>query len=288
MALPAWSRPQVHRTLVLPALDEVDAVPGLAALAREAADVVDRVVVLDGGSTDGTPAAARAAGLEVIDAASRPPGRPVLGKGDSAWRIADLDTDVLVFRDADVRGVGPTDIDALATAVERSGVALAKGRFTRLQFADGPPRPVSGRITTFVAEPLLALVVPAVAHLPEPLSGQFAIRREVLERLPVVTRYGLDVGLVLGVAATCGTDAIASVDVGSLTHRSKSDASLVPMAHDVAATILGRGDAVAGVPAGVPDDTDDAVLRRLACAGPDGPLVVRPPRRDFTDRAEQP
>lgn len=283
MALPAWSREQVHRTLVLPALDEVDAVPGLAALVREAADVVDRVVVVDGGSTDGTPAAARAAGLEVIDAASCPPGGPVLGKGDSVWRVADLKTDVLVFRDADVRGVGPADIDALAIAVEGAGIALAKGRFTRLQFADGPPRPVSGRITTFVAEPLLALVAPAVAHLPEPLSGQFAIRREVLERLPVVTRYGLDVGLVMDVASTFGTDAIASVDVGSLTHRWKADASLVPMAHDVAATILGRHDA----PAARTDGTDDAVLKRLACAGPDGPLVVRPPRRAWTNRARR-
>ncbi len=139
---------------------------------------------------------------------------------------------------------------------------------------------MSGRITTFVAQPLLALLVPSVAAVPEPLSGQFAIRREVLQQLPVVTRYGLDVGLVLDVAATYGTEAIASVDVGSLTHRSKSDASLVPMAHDVAATILGRR-ATSTAPA---DDPDDAVSARLPCAGPDGPLVVRPARRAWASR----
>ncbi len=305
VGLPALDRAAVHRTLVVPTLDEVDAVPGLAVLARavRADGVVERVVVVDGGSTDGTVARARDAGLEVVAAAEQAPGEPVRGKGDSVWRVAALATDVLVFRDADVVGIGATDLDALAGAVERPGVALAKGRFDRLQHRDGPPRAVSGRITTFVARPLLGLLAPDLG-LSEPLSGQFAVRAAVLAGLPVVTRYGVDVGLALDVAARFGPDAVTSVDVGPLTHRAKDDASLVPMAHDVAATILGRvagrdgtldpvAEPVVAAMLGPRErDQPPAVADVLPCAGPDGPLVVRPPRRawlaDHADAVEHP
>lgn len=282
--LPPLPHDRTHRTLVVPALDEVDAVPALVDLAATLDGVVDRVVVVDGGSTDGTVEAARAAGLEVLVAAERGPSGDVLGKGDSLWRVADLDTDVVVWRDADVRGVDAADVDALARAVEVEGIALAKGRFTRLQEVDGAPRPLPGRITAFVARPLLALLAPDLDHVTEPLSGQVAVRAAVLADLPVVTRYGVDVGLVLDVATRFGPAAVSTVEVGPLTHRSKDDASLVPMAHDVAATILARRRPLAtDGPATSPDpDPDPDVAEHLPCAGPAGPLVVRPPRARWT------
>lgn len=274
--LPPLPHDRIHRTLVVPALDEVDAVPALVDLAATLNGIVDRVVVVDGGSIDGTVEAARAAGLEVLLAAERAPSGTVLGKGDSLWRVADLDTDVVVLRDADVRGVDAADVDALARAVEAEGIALAKGRFTRLQEVDGAPRPLPGRITAFVARPLLALVAPDLDHVTEPLSGQVAIRADVLADLPIVTRYGVDVGLVLDVASHYGPAAVTTVEVGPLTHRSKDDASLVPMAHDVAATILARRRPLAPDRADTTPDPD--VAEHLPCAGPAGPLVVRPPR----------
>lgn len=278
--LPPLAHDGTHRTLVVPALDEVDAIPALVDLAATLDGIVDRVVVVDGGSTDGTVEAARTAGLEVLVAAERGPSGPVLGKGDSLWRVADLDTDVVVLRDADVRGVDAADVDALARAVEAEGIALAKGRFTRLQEVDGASRPLPGRITAFVARPLLALVAPDLDHVTEPLSGQVAIRADVLADLPVVTRYGVDVGLVLDVASRFGPTAVSTVEVGPLTHRSKDDASLVPMAHDVAATILALRRPVTS---DHPDPTREPdVAAHLPCAGPAGPLVVRPPRAGWT------
>lgn len=286
--------------LVVPALDEADAIDDLAAVvaAALAGDTFVRAVVVDGGSSDDTVARARAAGLEVLEAADLPPGRPVLGKGDSIWRVASLQPatdrpawDVVVCRDADVRGVDAEDLAALALAAAAPGVALAKGRFDRLQYEDGPPRPTSGRITEFVARPLLALLADDVGHVAEPLSGQFAIRRDVLAALPIVTRYGVDVGLVLGVARRHGPAAVTQVDVGALVHRAKQDASLVPMAHDVAATILavtggalddvGRPATAAG-----PGEADADVAMRLPCGGPAGWLVVRPARQQGAARGD--
>ncbi len=306
--LPAIPAPTC--TLVIPALDEADSIEGLAALVARvrASGSFDRIVLVDGGSTDDTVNRARDHGIEVVTAASLGPAGPVLGKGDTLWRASDLPGDILVFRDADVDGIDVAHLQALAAAACRGGVALAKGRFERLQYADGPARPTSGRITEFVARPLLGLLAPELGHVDEPLSGQFAIRRDVLRAIEVVTRYGVDVGLVLTVADAYGADAVGSVDVGSLTHRAKQDASLVPMAHDVAATILGlRGaneHATAPVSAAPTQPATPAVMatpnpdasptaasdrghlgpgRHLPCAGPQGLLVVRPPRGTVTD-----
>lgn len=278
-------------TLVIPALDESASIDRLAPLVARvlATDLFDRAILVDGGSSDDTVARAHRHGIEVVRAADLAPGGPVLGKGDTLWRAADLPGDVLVCRDADVDGVDVDALVALARAACRPGVALAKGSFERLQYADGPPRPTSGRITEFVARPLLGLLAPELAHVVEPLSGQFAIRRDVLRGVEVVTRYGVDVGLVLAVAAAHGPAAVVSVDVGSLTHRAKQDASLVPMAHDVAATILGLRRPTTSVDAAlttIDDATGDAAMpapeavlgRGLPCAGPQGWLVVRPPR----------
>lgn len=279
--LPALQSPSC--TMVIPALDEAAAIGHLVEVATDvlATDLFTRVVVVDGGSQDDTVGRADAVGLEVVAAADLPPGPPVLGKGDSLWRAADLPGEVLVFRDADVEGVDADDLVALATAATRSGVALAKGSFDRLQYADGPPRPVSGRITEFVARPLLGLLRPDLGHVDEPLSGQFAIRRDVLRALPIATRYGVDVGLVLAVADRWGPTAVRSVPVGPLTHRAKQDASLVPMAHDVTAAIVGLAGPTAGTRGQRVDDAAP-VVARLPCAGPQGWMVLRPPREQFT------
>lgn len=295
-------------TLVIPALDEADSIERLAALVRrvESSDAFDRVVLVDGGSSDDTVARARSLDIDVVSAARLGPPGPVLGKGDSVWRASDLPGDVLVFRDADVDGIDVEQLQALAMAASRPGIALAKGRFERLQYDDGPARPTSGRITEFVARPLIGLLAPELAHIDEPLSGQFAIRRDVLRSIEVVTRYGVDVGLVLTVTDLHGADAVTTVDIGALRHRAKQDVSLIPMAHDVAATILGlrtvEPNAVVGVgdpsnatpgaraaasaagasadlgPSPVSDHGRVRSGRHLPCAGPQGLLVVRPPR----------
>ncbi len=79
--------------IVIPTLNEEASIAGVvAALPR---DLVGRVIVADGGSTDATAARARAAGAEVI-AAGRGYGRACLA---GAWAAGDAE--IVVFMDGD-------------------------------------------------------------------------------------------------------------------------------------------------------------------------------------------
>lgn len=228
--------------LLVPALDEVEHMPRVGAFARACreAGLVARSVVLDGGSSDGTVAAARAAGLEVWQAHDATADEPLLGKGDAVWRAsAELEADAFVLVDADVEGLTTDSVAALVGGLA-DGAVLVKGSFERLQSHDGRVRPIGGRITEFLVKPLLRQLVPELAHLREPLSGQFAVRAEALRGLPVATGYGLEIALLLEVVRHHGRDAVREVPLGRITHREKADAELVSMADDIAATMRDR------------------------------------------------
>ncbi len=227
---------------------------GAFAAACIEAGLVGRAVVLDGRSTDGTSDAARAAGLEVwpfapsggrsapLHAADAPEhgGAEILGKGDAVWRAAaDVDADVFVLLDADVEGISVEAVRDLLAALSDE-VVLAKGSFERLQSHDGRVRPIGGRVTEFLVKPTLRQHAPELAHLAEPLSGQFAVRADVLRGLPIATGYGLEISLLLEVVRRFGAGAVVEVPIGRITHREKDDAALTSMADDIAATMADR------------------------------------------------
>jgi glucosyl-3-phosphoglycerate synthase len=81
----------------------------------------------------------------------------------------------------------------------------------------------------------------------QPLAGEVAIRRGALERVAFIDGYGVDVGLLLDIAALYGADAIGEVSVASRAHRNRPMHQLKPMAVEVLRVILNRaGVATAG------------------------------------------
>lgn len=232
--------------LVVPALDEARTV---GATVRAALDhpgvraLLDEVVVIDGGSSDGTAQLAAAAGARVLLAADIAPDLPPGGKGGSVWRaLQATSSDLVVVVDADLDPFDPWWVAALlAPLLLDPEVQLVKGASERPLDLDGILHPGSGgRVTELLARPLLNALWPQLAGVAQPLAGEVAARRSLLERLPFATGYGLEIGMLIDTLQLHGLDAIAQVDLGERRHRHQSDLALGRMASVVLRTALAR------------------------------------------------
>ena len=231
-------------SVVLPALNEEATVAAVVAAVRGAGALVDEIVVLDGGCTDRTAQRARAAGARVVDRASALPGvelRP--GKGEVLWRsLAATTGDLIVFMDADLVDVGPDVVTGLlGPLLTVDGVALVKGFYRRpLRIGTSEEPAGGGRVTELMARPILARFAPWLTGVIQPLGGEYAATRDLLEALPFAGGYGVEIGLLLDTVTRSGLDAIGQVDLGVRKHRNRNLSDLGPMAQEVLATVLHR------------------------------------------------
>jgi glucosyl-3-phosphoglycerate synthase len=237
-------------SVCLPARDEESTVGRVVATIRreliERRPLVDELLVIDDGSADGTAAAARAAGAKVVTASA------VLaehdgqagdgGKGAALWKALYASRgDVVVFCDADVKNFGPRFVVGLVgPLLLDEDLAFVKGFYDRP--LDGRPGE-GGRVTELVARPLISLFFPHLAGIVQPLAGECAGRRDVLELLPFVEGYGVDLGLLIDVVERFGLASIAQSDLGVRVHRNRSLDDLAPQALAVMQTALARAGA---------------------------------------------
>lgn len=200
--------------------------------------LVDELVVIDDRSVDDTARLARDAGADVVhieDVHDRyGVGR---GKGNVLWAsLLASHGDLVVWLDGDLTTFESSWVAGLVEPlVAHDDIALVKAASERPDDEGG-----GGRTTELVARPLMSLYLPALTDLRQPLAGEYAVRRTVVETLPFVTGWGVEMALLIDIANTCGPDAIAQVDVGVRRHRHQSLTSLSVQAAEVMATVLGR------------------------------------------------
>ncbi|RBY77688.1 glucosyl-3-phosphoglycerate synthase [Geodermatophilus sp. TF02-6] len=235
-------------SVVLPALDEERTVGGIVAALRaalvERCPLVDEVVVVDSGSSDRTAEVAAAAGARVVHVASVLPGhgtRP--GKGEALWKSLHATAgELLVFVDADLIAFDPKFVvGLLGPLLTDPTVGYVKALYDRpLTTPEGIVPSGGGRVTELVARPLLNAFWPELAGFVQPLSGEYAGRRELLEQVPFVSGYGVELGLLVDLVALAGLDALAQVDLGTRQHSHQTDAALGRMAGQILQTALAR------------------------------------------------
>jgi glucosyl-3-phosphoglycerate synthase len=233
-----------------------------------AAGAIDEVVVVDAASADGTAEAAGAAGAEVHQEAELLPELgPVLGKGDAMYRaLSVLDGELVCFVDADTEDFSAHfACGLLGPLVCERGVSFVKAFYRRPFVQDGVSLPEGGgRVNHLLARPALELFYPELAAVRQPLAGEVAARRELLERVPFATGYGVEIGMLIDAWREVGLEGIAQVDLDEHRNRHQSLAALTPMARTVLATIAGRARAEGRLP-GV--EISELPVERPALAG---------------------
>jgi len=259
-------------SVCVPAKNEAATIGGIVASIRmplmENHRLVDEIVVVDDRSSDATAAIAAAAGAKVVST-MEPMGDlvPGTGKGEALWRgLAASRGDLVVFCDADI-----TDFDTrfilglVGPLLTDPTVSFVKGFYER---PDTHAPGTGGRTTELVARPIISLLFPSLTGILQPLSGEYAARRPVLESVPFVQGYGVDLGLLVDVQERWGATAIAQVDLVSRHHRNRSLDELSPQALSIMQTAFAR----AGLPA-----TRPATLRRPGLSPISCVHVERPP-----------
>ncbi|WP_250301058.1 glucosyl-3-phosphoglycerate synthase [Streptomyces sp. NBC_01267] len=238
-------------SVVLPALNEEATVGAIVRTIRrelmEAVPLVDELVVIDSGSTDRTAEEAAAAGARVVHRDEILPRIPAVpGKGEVLWRsLLVTGGDIVCFVDADLRDFSADFVSGIVgPLLTDPDVQFVKAMYDR-PLGEEPGQ--GGRVTELVARPLLNLHWPLLAGFVQPLGGEYAVRRSLLEQLPFPVGYGVELGLLVDALHTVGLDALAQVDVGSRVHRHQDGLALGRMAAAIYRTAqlrLSRGHLV--------------------------------------------
>jgi glucosyl-3-phosphoglycerate synthase len=285
---PEWTVQELSTTkgsrtvsVVLPALNEAATVGAVIASIRpHVGTLVDELVVVDSGSTDRTVAAATDAGARVVrhtEVLSEL--EPLPGKGEVLWRsLAATTGDLLVFVDSDLVDPSPDFVPALlGPLLAEPDVALVKGFYRRPLTGDSSGTG-GGRVTELLARPLLSALRPELSGVIQPLSGEYAGTRALLESVPFATGYGVEIGLLLDAHATVGLAGIAQVNLGVRRHRNQPLAALGLMARQVLGTALAR----CGVDAAASELTQFVEMAGEWLPDTAGvPVADRPPMREL-------
>jgi glucosyl-3-phosphoglycerate synthase len=243
-------------SVCIPARDEESTVGRIVGVVRDELvlrhGLVDEIVVVDHDSHDGTGRVAAAAGATVHSADELLADfGAALGKGDVLWRsVHAASGDVIVWLDADLQGFGAHFVTGLlGPLLTDPEIALVRATYERNL---GGVAGEGGRVTELLARPVIGMLFPELAHIRQPLGGEYAIRRDVAEAMSFEPDYGVEMGLLLDVAGAYGVGSIAQVDLGERVHRNRPLTALREQSRQVLRAVLSRTPGAASVRGATP------------------------------------
>jgi glucosyl-3-phosphoglycerate synthase len=218
--------------------------------------LLDEIAVIDSGSDDKTLEVASAFGADVYLAADILPDQGVKrGKGENLWKaVYQLKGDIIVYVDADIKNIHPRFVSGLvAPLIYRPKVKYVKAFYDRpLAFSQGVRPSGGGRVTEILVRPLFSLFLPELTAIVQPLSGEYAVRREVLEAIPFPIGYGVETSHLIDVYSKWGLEAFAQTDLDQRVHRNQETRALGRMSFGILQTFLSRLRAL-GILKNLPD-----------------------------------
>ncbi len=209
--------------------------------------LLDEIAVIDSGSSDATREIASNFGADVhLSSDILPQYGEKKGKGENLWKaVYELNGDIIVYVDADIKNIHPRFAYGLvAPLIYRPEVHYVKAFYDRpLAFSQGIRPSGGGRVTEILTRPLFSLFFPELTGLVQPLSGEYAVRREVLEAIPFPIGYGVETSHLIDVYEKWGMEAIAQVDLDQRVHRNQETRDLGKMAFGILRAFLYRAEA---------------------------------------------
>jgi glucosyl-3-phosphoglycerate synthase len=242
--LAAKARLGITISVCLPARNEETTIGEIVSSTRrdlvDRSPLVDEIVVIDDGSTDETSVVASWEGARVLAVDEILPEAPHgSGKGNALWlSLYACDGDILCWLDADVRNFRPHFVTRLLQPLLTDpSIGFVKGYYRRP--LDGAPTG-GGRVTELMARPVISTLFPHLAHFVQPLAGEYAGRRRLLETVPFVDGWGVELGLLVDLTARFGGATLAQVDLDVREHRNRPLDDLGPPAMAILVTALRR------------------------------------------------
>jgi glucosyl-3-phosphoglycerate synthase len=209
--------------------------------------LIDEIAVIDSGSTDDTREIAAAFGADVyLSSEILPQVGEKKGKGENLWKaVYQLKGDIICYVDADIANIHPRFAYGLiAPLIYNPEMKYVKAFYDRpLAFSQGVRPSGGGRVTEILVRPLFSLFYPELTGLIQPLSGEYAVRREVLEQIPFPIGYGVETSHILDVYKKWGLEAFGQTDLDQRVHRNQETLSLGKMAFGILRTFLARSQA---------------------------------------------
>jgi glucosyl-3-phosphoglycerate synthase len=206
--------------------------------------LLDEIAVIDSGSSDHTLEVAANFGADTyLSQDILPHLGAKKGKGENLWKaIYQLSGDIIVYIDADIKNIHPRFVYGLvAPLIHRKEIRYVKAFYDRpLAFSQGIRPSGGGRVTEILIRPLFSLFFPELTAIIQPLSGEYAVRREVLEQIPFPIGYGVETSHLLDVYTRFGMSAFAQTDLDQRVHRNQATRSLGKMAFGIIQTFLSR------------------------------------------------
>jgi glucosyl-3-phosphoglycerate synthase len=235
-------------SLVLPTLNEEETIGVIVERARrELMDrhpLVDELLVIDSDSSDRTREVAASEGARVVvhsDVLARYGSYP--GKGEALWKsLYETSGDIVVWADTDVRNWHPRMVyGTIGPLIAEERIQYVKGYYRRPIVEGGLLKEGGGgRVTELVARPLINLFFPELSGLIQPLSGEYAGRRSLLETLPFFTGYAVEMGHLIDVAERVGLEGLGQVDLERRVHRNQELEGLSRMSFVILQAVMKR------------------------------------------------
>jgi len=235
-------------SLGLPALNEEETVGNVIKTVKtslmDEIPLLDEIILIDSGSVDYTREIANDLGIPVyIHQEILPELGAAHGKGEALWKsLYVLKGDLIAWIDTDIKNIHPRFVyGVLGPLLRVPHIQYAKG-FYRRPLIEGERLVAGGggRVTELTARPLFNLFYPELSGLIQPLSGEYAGRREALERLPFFTGYGVETGLLIDIMEEFGLGGLAQVDLLERIHHNQPLPSLSKMSFVIMQVFLNR------------------------------------------------